>query len=296
MDDPLDNLTNLRSGFAVGVELYDVNHIHRVDPRLVHATLLEAWVPSFDVRHLVVADASVAEDSRRRTIFEMSARDLEHLHFVQETEVVTLVGQIPKNERVIIVYGTLEGFACALAGGLTCQQMILGHLPAGEGKWRVHPSVYLGDDDFLWIDRIRRSDVEVIVQPLPTDRPMGIRRDEVGRPVLTEDSESGSQDLDPGLLKEDETHVREGLVSVVNERGLHLRAAHLLAQRAGEFTSTVEVTSEGRTVNAKSLLGLTTLGAALGTELELRVEGADAPLAYQTIVLLFESGFEEGVA
>lgn len=88
--------------------------------------------------------------------------------------------------------------------------------------------------------------------------------------------------------------VRKGTVDVVNERGLHLRAAHILAQRTGTFRSSVEVGWPGQMVNAKSLLGLTTLGAARGSRLELRVEGADADAAFEGVVALFASGFEEG--
>ncbi|MBX2812004.1 MAG: HPr family phosphocarrier protein [Myxococcales bacterium] len=278
-------------------------HIHRVDPRLVHATLLEAWVPYLAARHLVVADEEVATNLRGRTIFEMSARDVANTYFVAETLVPAVLSKIPPNEGVIVVYGGLQSFTRALSIGLQCQQMILGHLPSGDNRWRVHPSVYLGQDDYQWVDRIREAGVEVVVRPLPSDQPMGLRQDPDGRPVLVEmpptikDTRSALQSQADGQA--DDAHVSNVLVGqmvVVNERGLHLRAAHLLAQCAGRFVSSVNVISDGRTVNAKSLLGLTTLGAALGTKLELRVEGSDAEVAYTSVKMLFESGFDEGRA
>ena len=278
---------------------HSARHIHRVDPRLVHSTLLEAWVPYVDARHLVVADAEVAGDSRRRTIFEMSARDVANTYFIDERRVADVLSALPLSESTVVVYGSLQGFMAALSSGLSCPQMIVGHLPADEDKWRVHPSVYLGDEDFDWVERIRERGVEVVVRPLPSDQPMGLRRDDEGRPILTELPATTDLIHDP-LSAEDPEDVidliRTGSVSVVNERGLHLRAAHLLAQCAGKFESSVEVTSDGRTVNAKSLLGLTTLGAALGAELELKVVGNDAEVAFTAILALFESGFEEGRA
>ncbi|MEO1235020.1 MAG: HPr family phosphocarrier protein, partial [Myxococcota bacterium] len=85
-----------------------------------------------------------------------------------------------------------------------------------------------------------------------------------------------------------------GQVEVVNERGLHLRAAHLLAQLSGQYEASVQVGWSGHMVNAKSLLGITTLGASKGSQLGLEVEGPDAEAAFAAIKELFACGFEEG--
>lgn len=285
--------------------------IHRVDPRLVHSTLLEAWVPHFEARHVVVADAVTAADPRRKTIFLMSARDVGATHFVPETEVQALLDSLPPDEAVIVAYGSLAGFYDAVQAGLRCARVLIGHIPDGRDRRRLNPSVYVGEEELVWVEKIAAIGVDVVVQPLPIDTPLGLRRGEDERPVLTEDLTTISSDIPstavaavreawseaPTLPTEPaEPSAHEAVVEVVNERGLHLRAAHLLAQLSGRFQSQVEVGREGHMVNAKSLLGITTLGASKGSKLDLRVAGPDAGDAFAAVSALFASGFDEGTA
>lgn len=287
--------------------------LHRIDPRLVHSTVLEAWVPHLDARRVVVADAEVAADPRRMTIFRMSARDVSAVDFVAPKDLAPLLASLPAEESVLVVYEGLAAFHEALDGGLAQSKVVIGHLPDGPERRRLNPSVYVGEEELGWVERLTERGVEVAVQPLPSDSPMGLRRGEDGRPVLSEDIPvTGSWDVPPALLRPPDKSSpepvvvesepirpssgsrRSGQVEVVNERGLHLRAAHLLAQLSGRYASSVEVGWDGQMVNAKSLLGITTLGASKGSHLDLEVEGPDAEEAFTAISELFGSGFDEG--
>ena len=90
----------------------------------------------------------------------------------------------------------------------------------------------------------------------------------------------------------------EGSVQVINQLGLHARAAAKLVRLAGAFTSRIHLFRHDRNVdaNAKSILSVLTLAAAIGVELQLRVEGDDEAEAYDAIIGLFKSGFEENGA
>lgn len=290
--------------------------LHRIDPRLVHATLLEAWVPHIEPQLLMVADRETSDDPRRRTIVQMAARDLPDVQVVPEEAVAARLAALEPEDAAIVVYPSLEAFTAALDGGLSCPRVHIGHLSAEEGRRRVHPSVYVGAPELEAVETLRARGVEVLVQPLPTDPPLGLRRGDDERPVLTEDivptpdpprppapeapsALGGVTEPPPGdpVVPAGAPATRQrGTVRVVNERGLHLRAAHLLAQHAGRFRASVEIGSAGRMVNAKSLLGITTLGAGPGTELELATEGPDAQEAFGAIESLFADGFEEGSA
>lgn len=87
----------------------------------------------------------------------------------------------------------------------------------------------------------------------------------------------------------------EGELTVVNRLGLHARAAAKLVRLAGTFKSRIELFRADRNVeaNAKSILSVLTLGAAIGTELTLRVDGDDEAEAFVTIQEIFSSGFGE---
>ena len=82
--------------------------------------------------------------------------------------------------------------------------------------------------------------------------------------------------------------------TIVNDKGLHARAAAKLAQVATGFKAKIEVTKSGVTVNARSIMGLMMLAAAKGGDIEVSAAGEDAAEALDAIAGLIESGFGEG--
>ena len=82
-------------------------------------------------------------------------------------------------------------------------------------------------------------------------------------------------------------------VTVRNPEGLHARPADLLVREASKFQSTILIGKNGELVDCKSILSLLTLGAAQGTELLISAEGDDAKVALDSIVELFEAGFDD---
>lgn len=82
-------------------------------------------------------------------------------------------------------------------------------------------------------------------------------------------------------------------VKVENQVGLHARPATFFIQKANEFKSSVWVEKEERRVNAKSLLGVLSLGIIGGTEIKISADGIDEQSAVDSLVKLVESGFSE---
>ncbi|MBQ9770051.1 MAG: HPr family phosphocarrier protein [Clostridia bacterium] len=82
-------------------------------------------------------------------------------------------------------------------------------------------------------------------------------------------------------------------VVINNQVGLHARPATFFIQKANEFKSTVWVEKEERRVNAKSLLGVLSLGIVGGTEIRIIVDGSDEEAALAALVELVETGFGE---
>ena len=75
-------------------------------------------------------------------------------------------------------------------------------------------------------------------------------------------------------------------VTVNNEVGLHARPATYFIQKANEFKSGIWVEKEERRVNAKSLLGVLSLGIVKGTTITLIADGPDAKEAVEALVQL----------
>jgi phosphocarrier protein len=82
-------------------------------------------------------------------------------------------------------------------------------------------------------------------------------------------------------------------VVVVNQLGLHARAAAKFVHLANRFQSRVQVARAARQVDGKSIMGLLLLAAACGTTIAITADGADEFAAVEALTALIQSGFGE---
>jgi phosphocarrier protein len=81
--------------------------------------------------------------------------------------------------------------------------------------------------------------------------------------------------------------------TIVNKKGLHARASAKIVEAAARFQSTITVTKDGQSVDARSIMGLMMLAASMGCEIEIEATGPDAQPALTAIVALVEAKFGE---
>lgn len=81
--------------------------------------------------------------------------------------------------------------------------------------------------------------------------------------------------------------------TIVNERGLHARAAAKFVKCANAYHAEIFVRKGSRQINGKSIMGILTLAAACGSHIAIRAEGDDAEEAVKDLEQLIESGFYE---
>ena len=82
-------------------------------------------------------------------------------------------------------------------------------------------------------------------------------------------------------------------ITIINKLGLHTRAAAKLVATAARFASQIELINNGRSANAKSIMGVITLGASKGTILDLNISGEDEQAARDAIIELINDRFGE---
>lgn len=89
--------------------------------------------------------------------------------------------------------------------------------------------------------------------------------------------------------------MRTDTLRVVNQLGLHARAAAQVVKLAGEFESSIMLICEDKAVyaDAKSILSVLTLAASKGMVLKIEVEGPDEDAAFEAMSALFQDGFGE---
>jgi phosphocarrier protein len=87
--------------------------------------------------------------------------------------------------------------------------------------------------------------------------------------------------------------MREQKVTIRNRAGIHARPAALLVQTANQFSSEIFFEKNSEKINAKSIMGIITLGATYKSEITIIADGPDDKEAVEALATLFENKFEE---
>ncbi len=82
-------------------------------------------------------------------------------------------------------------------------------------------------------------------------------------------------------------------VEITNQRGLHARASAKFVKLAATFDAQVNVSRDGTTVDARSIMGLMMLAAGLGSTIEIAAQGPDAEQALEALCQLVADRFDE---
>ena len=85
----------------------------------------------------------------------------------------------------------------------------------------------------------------------------------------------------------------EKKVMIQNETGIHARPASMLVEEASNYEADLQIVYEGQEVNAKSIMGVMSLGISQDVEITVQAAGADEEEAVNAIVELIQSGFDE---
>ena len=82
-------------------------------------------------------------------------------------------------------------------------------------------------------------------------------------------------------------------VELKNETGLHARPASLFVKESSKFTSDVKIEKGGKEYNAKSIMGILSMGAGKGDKLTIIAEGSDEKETVEALVALVNNNFGE---
>lgn len=82
-------------------------------------------------------------------------------------------------------------------------------------------------------------------------------------------------------------------IKIINQLGLHARAAAKLVTTASRFESSVRIVKDGRDVDGKSIMSVMLLAASCGTDIELVIEGPDEQDAWEALQTLINDRFGE---
>jgi PTS system mannose-specific IIB component len=143
----------------------------RVDSRLIHGQILEAWIPFTKAEAIVVIDDMVAKDVLRRSVMEMAVPSSIEVKFDTVEEAI----EEYKNgryidKRTIILFSSVHDAKRAFDHGFGFKSINLGNMHYCEGKVRVSPHLCLGKDDSRCIKAFAGNGVSIDSRSVPTEK------------------------------------------------------------------------------------------------------------------------------
>ena len=148
----------------------------RVDNRLVHGQILEAWVPFLKAVSIIVVNDEVAEDLIRESVIRMVVPSSIELHvFGVDDFSESCSLQTWKFGRSIILFDTIGDALRAYQHGFVYDRINIGNVHDGEVKCCLSPSIFLGRKEAKDLRTLVDSGVTVEIQSVPTERPVDFR-------------------------------------------------------------------------------------------------------------------------
>jgi len=147
----------------------------RVDNRLVHGQIIEAWIPFTKAACLAVVDDEVAEDFFRTTVIKMAVpREIEVIVSRVE-EFAALYLPKPEKRPTIVLFSNIEDVRRALKSGFNIGKLNIGNLYTEECSLKCSPCVLLSETDIRTLRDLLNSGIEIDVRRVPREKPVNLR-------------------------------------------------------------------------------------------------------------------------
>ncbi len=149
----------------------------RIDNRLIHGQVLEAWVPYVQANCIVVANDLIAANPLKKLMMKASvpSRMRVEIGTVADTVELLLTNALD-NYRVLLLFGTPVDALRAYRLGLDYQQLNLGNLHADAGKARFSCTVFLAVEDMEDLKSLEEAGVRITARCIPADTERPWRR------------------------------------------------------------------------------------------------------------------------
>ncbi len=150
----------------------------RIDNRLIHGQVLEAWVPHTRADYVVVANDRLAADRLRRTMMAASVPSCIGV-CIDSIEAVAAAfarGEF-EGRRVLVLFENSRDALAAHRLGMPFEELNLGNMHAGEGKLRCSCTIFLDNGDIANLEALEVEEgVKIQSQCVPGDRPRPWRK------------------------------------------------------------------------------------------------------------------------
>ena len=149
----------------------------RVDNRLVHGQILEAWIPFIEATCIVVVDDHVANDFFRETVIKMAVpSDVEVIITTIEDFSYHYKDRDGSNKKTIVLFSNIGDVLRAVNLGFKFVRLNIGNVYNENCRTHCSTSVLLGDSDLKDIEALLKAGIRMELQRVPKEKPIDIRR------------------------------------------------------------------------------------------------------------------------
>ena len=148
-----------------------ISHV-RIDSRLIHGQVVEAWLPMLKVSRVVVADDEAASSPLMRAAMGLAVPPGVEVA-ISRLDEVPFATLDQDSVRTLLLLRDMQALLRARARGLRLRQLNLGNIHHAPGRRPVSASVYLSAEEVEQLRALSASGVEVEARGVPTDRPIG---------------------------------------------------------------------------------------------------------------------------
>ena len=147
----------------------------RIDDRLVHGQVVEGWVKSLRINHVVVASDTVAADETQRALYCLAVPhgiSLDCLSVADAAKEWIKSGW--NDEKVIILTSSPQDVLRLLQAGAPLKSVNVGGMHYREGRVQVLKAVSLDDSDVATFHALADQGIVLEARPLPLDEPVNV--------------------------------------------------------------------------------------------------------------------------
>ncbi len=141
----------------------------RIDSRLIHGQVIEAWLPHLSVARVVVADDEASEDPIARAAYGMAVPPEVEV-VLAAVEAVDFPALASDSVRTLVLFRDVKAAVAARARGLPNGMLNVGNVHAGPGRVSVSRSVFLDETDNQALRGLAREGMDVRLQSVPSEK------------------------------------------------------------------------------------------------------------------------------
>jgi PTS system mannose-specific IIB component len=147
----------------------------RIDNRLVHGQVLEAWLPALDAHGILVADDEAAGNVLARSAMALAIPpgvNFEVLRVQAAADLLRPGGKGPQAPRTLLLLRDVRDAVTLHKAGVPMPQLNLGNVHFGTGRKQVSASVFLNAEELSALDKLADGGTQVEVRAVPSEKPV----------------------------------------------------------------------------------------------------------------------------